>query len=113
MNEAMRSEVSPPVNGAETPTKANLPTRITRELEHVKDAASDAASGLSERAKEYPYVTAGVLFGSGLLFGALAYRAFYRPPTASEIFSAAMKRAAIDARHTLATGLTAARRFVK
>ena len=48
-----------------------------------------------------------------LLFGALAYRAFSRPPTASEIFTAAMKRAAIDARHTLATGLTAARRFVK
>jgi hypothetical protein len=113
MNEAMRSDTSPPANGAEASMKADLPRRITRELEHAKDSATDVANGLTERAKEHPYVTAGVLFGSGLLFGALAYRAFYRPPTASEIFTAAMKRAAIDARHTLATGLTAARRFVK
>jgi hypothetical protein len=113
MNETMRSEVNPPVNGAEAPMKPNLPQRVTRELAHVKDAASDAASGLTERAKDHPYVAAGVLFGSGLLFGAVAYRAFFRPPTASQILTAAMKRAAIDARHTLATGLTAARRFVK
>lgn len=113
MNEAMRVEVPPLRNGAEVATKSNIPERVSRELSHAKDVASNAAHGLEARVQAHPWASAGLLFGGGLVVGAVLYRVIFPPPTASQVVGATLKRAALDAQHTLANGLTAARRFVE
>lgn len=85
--------------------------KVRREFDHATHAAAETAEKFGRTAQRHPYVSAAVIFGTGMMLGAIAYRVIAPRPTAGGVIKHALTLAILSAGKVLANGVNVARRF--
>lgn len=84
---------------------------VKQELMRVRKAAMKLTDQAIEAGQAHPKTTAAVLLGTGMLLGSILYRIVAPRPSAAQIIARGLQSDAVQAGHTLLSGLAFARKL--